>query len=256
MTPHALENIGYQAMKSLNPDARELGGATLLKNESAPDSAMLNRVVGLGLEQPATEREVDQIVTLMSGVRYFVAVSPFARPDSITSWLKERGFEPGWGWMQFSRGVAALPAPRTELSVRRVGAESGADFARILSEGFELPGTLEAWLRTVPGIPGWSVFLAYDGDTAVGSGGLFVSGQLGYLAFGATKKVARGRGSQSALLAARISHAKALGCREVVTETGEQLPDRPSNSYRNIQRAGFREQFVVANWLMPRRQAK
>jgi len=40
-----------------------------------------------------------------------------------------------------------------------------------------------------------------------------------------------------------------------VTETGERVPDRPSASYRNILRAGFREEFVVKNWLMPRRSA-
>ena len=42
------------------------------------------------------------------------------------------------------------------------------------------------------------------------------------------------------LLAARIKHAREAGCDIVVTETGELRDDRPSNSYRNILRAGVR----------------
>jgi hypothetical protein len=37
----------------------------------------------------------------------------------------------------------------------------------------------------------------------------------------------------------------------VFTETGEQLPGRPSASYRNIVRAGFEELYVLRNWLSP-----
>jgi GNAT superfamily N-acetyltransferase len=59
----------------------------------------------------------------------------------------------------------------------------------------------------------------------------------------------RGKGAQSALLAARIHRAVELGCDLLVTETGEQRDDRPSNSYRNILRAGFTEDAVTANWL-------
>jgi hypothetical protein len=35
----------------------------------------------------------------------------------------------------------------------------------------------------------------------------------------------------------------------VLTETGERHDDLPSNSYRNILRAGFEEVEVTANWL-------
>ena len=35
------------------------------------------------------------------------------------------------------------------------------------------------------------------------------------------------------------------------TETGERLPDKPSNSYRNILRAGFTEAYVRQNYLSP-----
>jgi len=63
----------------------------------------------------------------------------------------------------------------------------------------------------------------------------------------------RAKGGQSALLAERIRHARAIGCDVLVTETGERREDLPSNSYRNIIRAGFTEVSVRANWLRPAR---
>ena len=61
----------------------------------------------------------------------------------------------------------------------------------------------------------------------------------------------RGRGAQSAILAARIEDARRQGCGTVVTETGELADDRPSSSYRNILRAGFRETGVRPNYRAP-----
>jgi hypothetical protein len=239
-------------MKSLHGDAREIGGAVLLRSELAPDSAMLNRVTGLGTSQPATEAAVDRILEAMRGVRYFVAVSPLAEPKALEGWLAERGLTRGWGWMQFSRGVEELAGVPTDLRVLRIGPERGKDFAKVVLQAFELPYGLLDWLAGLPATKGWSVWLALDGDQAVASGALFVEGSIGYLGFGATLATHRGRGGQGALLAARIRGAAELGAHHVVTETGERVPDRPSSSYRNILRAGFCEEFVVSNWLMPR----
>jgi GNAT superfamily N-acetyltransferase len=72
---------------------------------------------------------------------------------------------------------------------------------------------------------------------------------VAYLSFAGTLPEHRGKGAQNALLAARIRRAAGLGCDVVVTETGERRGDRPSNSYRNILRAGFTEDAVTANWL-------
>jgi hypothetical protein len=36
-----------------------------------------------------------------------------------------------------------------------------------------------------------------------------------------------------------------------VTETGERVPDKPSDSYRNILRAGFHERYLRQNYLSP-----
>ncbi|HWC28123.1 MAG TPA: GNAT family N-acetyltransferase [Solirubrobacteraceae bacterium] len=229
--------------------ASEAGGAVVLRVPQAPESPMLNRVVGLGTGRRATEADVDEaLAALGPGLSFYVAVHPQARPPQLPDWLRARGLEPGWGWMAFRRSVADPPAARTALSLAEVRDEDGAAaVARIVRIGFGLPEAVEAPLaRATAG--GWRWWLARDGDEPVGAGGLFVCENAGYLGFGATLPEHRGKGAQGALLAARIRRAAGLGCDVVFTETGERRGDRPSNSYRNIRRAGFEEIAVTANW--------
>ena len=74
-------------------------------------------------------------------------------------------------------------------------------------------------------------------------------GQVGWIGIGATVPEHRGKGGQSALLAARIQAAAEAGCEVVVTETGEPVDGQPNGSYRNIVRAGFEPQYVRPNYL-------
>ena len=95
---------------------------------------------------------------------------------------------------------------------------------------------------------------AYDGGQPAGAGALYVDGGVGWLGLGATLPEYRGRGAQSAILAARIEDARRQGCATVVTETGELADDRPSSSYRNILRFGFEEAYLRPNYLSPERE--
>jgi GNAT superfamily N-acetyltransferase len=81
---------------------------------------------------------------------------------------------------------------------------------------------------------------------------VFAHGDVAWLGMAATLPEARGRGSQSAILARRIERAAELGCSVVATETGARTSDRPSGSYRNILRAGFEEAYLRPNFASPR----
>jgi GNAT superfamily N-acetyltransferase len=122
----------------------------------------------------------------------------------------------------------------------------------VVNRAYGLPEAVDAFTASVPLADGWSCWLALEGDTPVGGAALWSDGTHGYLGFAGTEVAHRGKGAQGALFAARIDHARALGCRTLVTETGEQLPGRPSDSYRNIVRFGFREAYVVAHRLSER----
>jgi GNAT superfamily N-acetyltransferase len=114
-----------------------------------------------------------------------------------------------------------------------------------------MPEWTQPLAANVVGRPGWSCYVAYDGKQPAGAGALFVHDGVGWLGYAATRPRYRGRGAQSAILAARIEDARQQGCSTVVTETGAMEEGRPSNSYRNIVRAGFREAGVRANYRAP-----
>jgi hypothetical protein len=67
-----------------------------------------------------------------------------------------------------------------------------------------------------------------------------------------TLSSARGRGAQGALLAQRIHDGLALGCTWFVTETGEETPERPNPSFRNMIRAGFTVAYHRQNFMPPK----
>ena len=243
------ETIGVEAARALS-HTTDLDGATVLSVSAAPASPMLNRIVGLGIDRPATEADVDQALAAVApGVSFYVTVAPAARPVELPQWLRARGLQPGWGWTMFRRGVEDPPAAHTALHVGAVSTpQERAAFARVVRTSYDLPEAVEPTLAAVPG-NGWHCFLALDGDDPAGAGAMFVSNSTAYLGLAGTLPGHRGNGAQSALLAARIRCARELGCDLVVTETGERRNDRPSNSYRNILRAGFTEFAFTANWV-------
>lgn len=250
---HELEHISHAAYRSFYGDrARVVGGATCFRLDEAPDSPMLNRIAGLGLRTPATDPDIDGALAAMEGVTHYVAISPFAAPGDLGERLAGRGLEPGWGWMLFERD--ARPAPTVETTLELVEVDEGlaAAWADVVVTAYGLPPELAPLTAATASRPGWTCWLALDGGTPAAAAALWVDGEHAYFGFAGTMPDHRGKGGQGALFAARIDRARALGCTRLVTETGEQVPGRPSNSYRNILRAGFEERFVVHNLLRSR----
>lgn len=91
-------------------------------------------------------------------------------------------------------------------------------------------------VRAAVGAPGFRHYGVFDAGELVSTGGLFVSDNLAWCAFGATLPSHRGKGLQAATLARRINDAAHAGCEIVHTET-ESRPDNAS--LHNMIRMGF-----------------
>jgi GNAT superfamily N-acetyltransferase len=255
MPPTELVELeAYRRFFAAGPGAHTagVGGAALLALPGVP-STMLNRVAGLGVAEPATEQHLDEIDAFYEpfGVEYAVAVAPQARPAELTGMLAERGFASGYAWTKFTRAADEPSASITDLRVELVGADGGDDFALVVAEAYEMPPATSGLLAVTPQLEGYSCFVAYADDEPAAAGAVVVIGETGWLGFGATRPAFRRRGGQRALFAARARRAVELGASTLVTETGELLPGRPSSSYRNILRAGFRPAYVRPNFLSP-----
>jgi GNAT superfamily N-acetyltransferase len=231
-------------------DAVRVGGAVCAV-AAGIEEVTINRVIGLGISEPATDETLDAIAGVYGSIRHAIALAPGARPEGVAAMLRERGYEPAHAWVKFARAAAAPPAPATDLRVERIGPERAGEFTAVLAAGFEIPQSVTSILAHLPGRPGWSWYLAHDGETPVACGALFVHGRHGWLGQAATLPAHRRRGAQSALLAARIGDAREAGAEVVVTETGEIVDDRPAISYRNILRAGFRPVYLRPNYVSP-----
>jgi GNAT superfamily N-acetyltransferase len=220
-------------------EVREIGGAWCVVCRRLPNR-MFCRVSGL-----TSADALDEITAFYGETPWWISDS-----HDLAAELESRGFVRDYGWMKFWRGVGPREA-RSELDVKRIGPEQADDFARIVAGSFDMPDWTTPLAANVVGRPGWSCYVAYDGDRPAGAGALFVHDDVGWLGFGATLPEFRGRGAQSAMLAARIEDARKQGCSTVVTETGELEEGRPSSSYRNILRAGFREAGIRPNFRAP-----
>jgi GNAT superfamily N-acetyltransferase len=231
-------------------DAVRVGGAVCAV-AAIVEEVTINRVIGLGISEPASDEALDRIADVYGSIRHAIALAPAARPEGVAGMLRERGYEPAHAWVKFARAAADPPAPATDLRIERIGPERAEVFTAVLAAGFEIPQSVTDLLSHLPSRPGWSWYLAHDGDVPVACGALFVQGRHGWLGQAATLPAHRRRGAQSALIAARIGAAAAAGAEVVVTETGETVDDRPTISYRNILRAGFRAAYLRPNYVSP-----
>ena len=94
---------------------------------------MLNRVVGLGVDGPVDEAQLDDALTAMGDTSFYVAVSPSA-DASLDGLLEARGLEPGWGWMLFERGPSPAPSVETALRIVEVDARHSRRVGRPSSQ--------------------------------------------------------------------------------------------------------------------------
>lgn len=227
-------------------------GTAVAVAASGIDILAFNRVIGLGIERPASEREVNEIVAFYRNAgtgRFFIQLSPHAMPRRLAEVLLAKGFRHHNNWVKFYREIEPLPVADTSLRIEAIGPERAGILAKILVGGFEWPEALAPLLALPVGRPGWRHYLAYQGEKPVAAAALFVRGEYATLAFAATLAESRGLGAQSALIARRFRDAAAAGCRWMFTETAEETAQRPVASYRNMLRRGFRLAYRRPNYL-------
>jgi hypothetical protein len=132
--------------------------------------------------------------------------------------------------------------------VREIGCEHGTAFGEIICDAFDLGDRAIPWLAKLPGRKNWHIFMSFDGDKSAGVGALYVRDGLGWTDYGATAPAFRQRGSQGAVMAARLNLALELDCQKIFTCTGVSVPGDPQHSYSNILKAGFSEDYIRKNY--------
>ncbi|KAJ8133895.1 hypothetical protein OY671_012891, partial [Metschnikowia pulcherrima] len=144
------------------------GGAVALLAPRIP-TTLFNRAIGLGVERPAIEANVDAIVEAYRAAgspAFWVHASSASRPAALPSWLAARGFRvperPTWA--KVVRGVEPPPAIATSLDGREIGSAHARGFAEVLASAHAMPAAMASWVAELVGRPRWRAYAAFDGD--------------------------------------------------------------------------------------------
>lgn len=245
--------------KATGLEVRDVGGAICVIAPGIP-SKEFNRCVGLGVNRPATEDDVIDILRFYRANGVFdawIQVMEGAVPDILPEWLAARGSKPsGAGWIVFDRDMQPPQQRPTDLHISEIGAEHAEAAAKAFRVGYGLPPSFDPWIAALPGRTGWRAYAAFDGGAIVATAFTRRSGRRAAMAGAATLPEARGRGAQGALLAMRLRDAAADGVTTVQSHTwlpanGGLPADGGRNpSLNNMRRSGFRELHKRANFLV------
>jgi hypothetical protein len=266
MSPDALAKLGEgieahmmeEMVRTMSPDVvarygvrlERIGGATAMC-VSEVNFPWFNRVLGLGLREPVTDAVLNAAQAFYRDARvlYMLPIAPAVLTDELHAKLEARGLRRSDNWAKMIRGVEPPPEIRTDLRLEPVGAHQAEAFAEVLCTCFGLPPECGILVSGLIGEPSWRHYAAFDGDRLVATGALCVRGEAGILGLGATLPSHRERGAQGAIMARRIRDAATLGCRLLITETGEDTPEHPNPSYHNMLRTGFRLAYLRPNYI-------
>ena len=219
---------------------------------TAADILMFNRAAGLGVETPATEGQLDEVIARFHAARvprFFIDVSPAARPLLLTDWIAGRGYPLRNNWVKLTREVGPVPWALPDPRIKEIGVEHADEFARIIQGAFGLPERIGPWMRLLVGRPRRRLFMAFDRDKPIGTAGLYIEGEWASFGYAAVIPEARGRGVQAALIATRIRAAREAGCRWLSMETAEETLEKPSYSLRNARKMGFEVAYMRPNYI-------
>jgi len=206
------------------------------------DNALMNSVHHL--EDPAL---LPEILAFYAATEQpcWVTVPPYL-PIAVANGLAKAGFH----IERYASSMVAQPVPQprtTAADVREIGRDELDVFLDTLNAGFGSDAALLPNLRRNQSfwcdVPDWHLFLARVDGASAGAAVLSIHGDLGYLAAASVLPAYRGRGLQSALIAARLARARTRRCTLVCCGA-----DWGSQSQRNQQRAGLAIAHVKTIW--------
>jgi GNAT superfamily N-acetyltransferase len=249
------------AQSALGVRQLRVGGGVALAVPNDP-SGFWSKALGLGFTEPVTAGLLDQVIGFYRDCGLATATLQLAPQVLPQDWAEMSALlnisDTGGTWVKLAGDLATVTV-RSRAAVRlndglrvaEVPADRAREWAEVTLAVFGLPAghQTEMGAGTV-GRPGWRTFAVFDGQGIVATAGLHVLGSAGQLFGGATVPAARGRGAQSALIAARAAAAQEAGCAWLIAETGTERPGERNPSLHNMLRAGMSVRYERRNWTL------
>ncbi len=259
----SLFDAAHAADSSLGFSSSRAGSAVLLRAQAVSSSLLYNRVLGLGVAEPACAEIIASLVaayaggTVPFGVEFCAAAQPAELPALLSAQRLRKAFP-----AQILYRDGAAPPPRYEswtratgLRVESVGPEHAGTLARVCCENFNMPQAVWELLRIGSCAAGWRRWLALDGDEAVGASLSFVQDGVAWLGWTSVLPSHRGRWVHAGIVARELEDAHASGCAWVTTETAISTKEKPDAAYHNLRNFGFKDAYPRTVYVyQPRRR--
>jgi ribosomal protein S18 acetylase RimI-like enzyme len=228
------------------------GGHMIFAGLNSP----IGRAVGMGLDQPLTEEDIDRIEAFYQahGAPSQVDICPLHEPDLLET-FKRRGYAVAELnnvlWRRTQREDQHAPPP-SGVEIRPGRPEDAAASADVVARSFhdngDVPEGFHQMLAPMYQVPGAISLGAWVGDELAGVGaGMVIPEHHALVLYGAgTLPAFRRRGIQTTLLAERMKLGAEWGCEIaiIVTRAG-------TVSQRNCERLGFRVAYSKATLINP-----
>jgi len=217
----------------------------------------LTQTFGLGVFQPITSEELDQLEQFFQtkGAGVFHEVCPLTDASAFTL-IRERGYQPVEVSNVLYRPISTelrLHVTRNErIKVRATEKDEVELWAQTSFEGWSEFPEYADFFRDLAKVfahsKGPSFLAELDGEP-IATGALTIHGDVALLAGASTIPDARRQGAQLALLEDRLRYAAQHGCTVAMMVT---LPG--SGSQRNAERHGFRIAYTRTKWHLNKNQ--
>ncbi len=231
-----------------------LGGVTCFVAPGI-SSVEFNRAVGLGLDGPVGEAELEAVIEVYRsrsvGAGRIQIMEGGPQAAALAERLTARGATVASRWVMLGRAGDEAPEGVSPLAIRELGTAEAEASGRVFRRAYGLPEFFDQWTAAFVGRKDWRCFAAFDGAEMVSVAYLFQRGGRAILSGAATLPEARGKGAQKALLAARIAAAQAEGAGFIQSHTGLMRRDEGNPSLQNMLRAGLRPLHLRLNWTVP-----
>lgn len=245
--------------EALGTSSLRVGSALALTIREDP-SRFFNRAGGFGVDEPLTADVAAQVCDFYreQGVpQGAFMIAPPLLPSDWASTAAKAHLTEGSRFVKLGCDVENAAAAAgggaaldPGLRVGPVESHHAREWAEVMTAtfGFTTPAITDMAASCV-GKPNWRQYAVWEEMRIIAVGSIFVHGDCAGMFGGGTLPEARGRGAQSALLAARARAAQAAGCRWLVAETGAESPGEHNTSLHNMLRAGFEPLYERVTWL-------
>jgi hypothetical protein len=235
--------------------AREVGG-TLALSWAATGRRYFSRAIGLGIVEPATEDQLDEILAgwREAGITMFLLQSlPQCRPEAYEGWLRERRLEPFDAQDRIVRDGSPLAENSAftgrELAVERVDHESADEWAEFLQRVYRLE--TGRWLQALIGRPSWFQYVAREEGEIVGARGMHI-GPEGTAWLGMDGPVPGVMSDDyepdAALCARAVADGLVAGARRFIADIEAPSEAMDTPAYEHFGRLGFSRPYVRTHW--------